>query len=84
MEYFKQLITKMPFGEMVRAIMPPVVPILVVWALLIIFLPLITFLPSLTLREGCEIGLAPWRFNAGASDGMARYQPLPGLGAWFT
>jgi TRAP-type C4-dicarboxylate transport system permease large subunit len=44
MEYFKQLITKMPFDEMVRAIMPSVIPILVVWALLI------TFLPSLTLR----------------------------------
>jgi tripartite ATP-independent transporter DctM subunit len=44
------LITKMPFDEMVRAIMPPVIPILVVLALLIMFPPLITFLPSLALK----------------------------------
>jgi len=44
------MITKMPFDEMVRAIMPPVIPILVVLALLILFPPLITFLPSLALR----------------------------------
>jgi tripartite ATP-independent transporter DctM subunit len=44
------MITKMPFDEMVRAIMPPVIPILVVLALLILYPPLITFLPSLALR----------------------------------
>jgi TRAP-type C4-dicarboxylate transport system permease large subunit len=44
------LITKVPFEEMVRAILPPVVPILVVLVLLILFPPLITFLPSLALR----------------------------------
>jgi tripartite ATP-independent transporter DctM subunit len=44
------MITKMPFDEMVRAIMPPVIPILVVLVLLILYPPLITFLPSLALR----------------------------------
>ncbi len=44
------MITKMPFDEMVRAIMPPVIPILVVIAILILFPPLVTFLPSLALK----------------------------------
>ena len=44
------LITKMPFDEMVRAIIPPVVPILIVLVLLILYPPLITFLPTLSLR----------------------------------
>lgn len=48
--YGMVMITKMPFNEMVRAIIPPVVPILVVLVLLILFPPLITFLPSLALR----------------------------------
>jgi tripartite ATP-independent transporter DctM subunit len=48
--YAMIMITKMPFEEMVRAIMPPVIPILVVLALLILFPPLTTFLPSLSLR----------------------------------
>ena len=48
--YAMIMITKMPFEEMVRAIMPPVIPILVVLVLLILFPPLITFLPSLALR----------------------------------
>jgi tripartite ATP-independent transporter DctM subunit len=44
------MITKMPFDEMVRAIMPPVIPILVVIVILILFPPLITYLPSLALK----------------------------------
>jgi len=48
--YGMVMITKMPFDEVVRAIMPPAVPILIVLVLLILFPPLITFLPSLALR----------------------------------
>ncbi len=44
------MITKMPFDEVVRAIMPPVIPILVVIVIIILYPPLITFLPSLALR----------------------------------
>jgi tripartite ATP-independent transporter DctM subunit len=44
------LITGLPFDEVVKAILPPIIPILVVVVLLIIFPPLVTFLPSLTLR----------------------------------
>ena len=44
------LITGLPFDEVVKAILPPIIPILVVVVLLIMFPPLVTFLPSLALR----------------------------------
>jgi tripartite ATP-independent transporter DctM subunit len=44
------MITKMPFDETVRAIIPPVIPILVVLVLLVLCPPLITYLPKLALR----------------------------------
>jgi tripartite ATP-independent transporter DctM subunit len=44
------LITGLPFDEVVKAILPPIIPILVVVVLLIMFPPLVTFLPSLMLR----------------------------------
>ncbi len=44
------LITGLPFEEVVKAILPPIIPILVVVALIIMFPPLVTFLPSLMLK----------------------------------
>jgi len=44
------LISGLPFDEVVKAILPPIIPILVVVVLLILFPPLTTFLPSLALR----------------------------------
>ena len=44
------MISGLSFEEVVKAILPPIIPILVVLALLILFPPLITFLPSLSLR----------------------------------
>jgi TRAP-type C4-dicarboxylate transport system permease large subunit len=44
------LISGLSFEEVVKAILPPIIPILVVVVLLILFPPLITFLPSLARR----------------------------------
>ena len=44
------MISGLPFEEVVKAILPPIIPILVVVVLLILFPPLTTFLPSLALR----------------------------------
>lgn len=48
--YAMIMITGMPFEKMVRAIMPSIIPILVVLLLIILFPPLVTYLPSLALR----------------------------------
>jgi tripartite ATP-independent transporter DctM subunit len=44
------MISGLPFEEVVKAILPPIIPIVVVVVLLILFPPLTTFLPSLALR----------------------------------